>query len=49
MKMYKKPTTDVMDIKTESLMQSITVSTRTPENPGAPPPVGMPKRGSVIP
>ena len=48
MKMYNKPSTEVMDLKTASLMQGITVSTGTPTDPTLPPPVQMPKRGEVI-
>lgn len=46
MKMYKKPTTDVMDIKTESLMQGIVVSVNGGGGGGGT--AGMPKRGEVI-
>lgn len=46
--MYNKPSTEVMDLKTASLMQSVTVSTGTPTDPTLPPPVQMPKRGEVI-
>ena len=53
MKMYKKPMTEVTNLKTASLMQDLTVSVNesgTPSNGGNPnPTAGMPKRGSVIP
>lgn len=44
--MYKKPTTDVMDIKTESLMQGIVVSVNESGHGGGT--AGMPRRGDVI-
>ncbi len=49
MKMYKKPMTEVMDLKTASLMQGVVVSPGTPVDPSTPPPVQMPRRGEVIP
>ena len=50
MKMYKKPMTEVMDLKTASLMQGITVSLGGNNgDTSSPPPVQMPRRGEVIP
>ena len=46
--MYNKPSIEVMDLKTASLMQGVTVSTGTPTDPSTPPPVQLPKRGEVI-
>ncbi len=48
MKMYKKPMTEVMDLKTASLMVGITVSTGSGADPNTPPPVNAPKRGDII-
>ena len=48
MKMYKKPITEVNDLKTTSLMQGLVVSFGG-DNGGTPPPAGMPKRGDLIP
>ena len=46
--MYKKPFTEVMDLKTASLMQGITVSMGSGADPSTPPPVNAPKRGDII-
>ena len=48
MKMYKKPATEVTDLKTASLMVGVTVSLGSGADPSTPPPVQMPKRGDVI-
>ena len=40
--------TEVMDLKTASLMQGITVSQGSGADPLAPPPVHMPKNGTPI-
>ena len=47
MKMYKKPMTEVTNLKTASLMQGIVVSVN--EGGGGGGTAGMPKRGEVIP
>ena len=50
MKMYKKPMTEVTNLKTARMMQDLTVSVNesgTPSSGGNT--AGMPKRGSVIP
>lgn len=46
--MYNQPATEVMDLKTVSLMQSVTVSVGSGADPNTPPPVQMPKRGDII-
>jgi hypothetical protein len=50
MKMYKKPATEVTDLKTVGLMQqTITVSLGDSNNTGGtPPPVQAPMRGDII-
>jgi len=48
MKMYKQPTTEVMNLKTASLMDGLSVSPGTPGDPASPPPAGMPRRGTPI-
>ena len=47
-KMYNQPMTEVQDLKTASLMQGLSVSPGKAENPGSPPPAGMPRRGVGI-
>lgn len=48
MKMYKQPQTEVMNLKTASLMQGVSVSPGTPDDPTNPPVPGMPRRGTPI-
>ena len=48
MKMYKQPQTEVMNLKTASLMQGVSVSPGTPTDPNNPPAPGMPRRGDII-
>ena len=48
MKMYNQPKTEVMDLKTASLMQGITVSQGSGADPNTPPPVNAPQRGDII-
>ena len=47
--MYKKPMTEVMDLKTASLMVGITVSQGSGADPSTPPPIHAPKNGDIIP
>lgn len=47
---YNQPTTEVMDLKTTSLMQDLVVSFGNGGGGGStPPPVGAPRRGEIIP
>ena len=46
--MYKKPNFEVMDLKTVSLMQSVTVSAGSPSDPASPPVSEAPVRGDII-
>lgn len=48
MKMYNEPKTEVMDLKTASLMDSMVVSPGAPEDPNVPPIPGMPSRGGEV-
>ena len=48
MKMYKKPMSEVMDLKSTRLMDGISVSKGSNPDPTLPPPVQIPKRGEVI-
>lgn len=47
--MYKEPKTEVLGINSEYLMQGMSVSPGTVTDPTAPPVVGMPSRGDIIP
>jgi hypothetical protein len=47
-KMYKKPITEVNDLKAANLMQGLVVSFGG-NNGGSTPPVGAPHRGTPIP
>ena len=48
-KMYNQPVTEVMNLKTASLMQELSVSPGKVTNPASPPAAGMPRRGEMIP
>jgi hypothetical protein len=47
--MYNQPITEVIDLKTASLMQGMSVSPGTPTDPASPPTPGAPGRGEIIP
>ena len=49
MKMYKKPTTEVMNLQTARLMDQVVVSPGSVTDPSNPPQVNAPKRGDLIP
>ena len=46
--MYNKPSTEVTDLKTVRLMDSLSVSNGEVTDPSSPPDVGAPKRGDII-
>ena len=47
--MYNQPVTEVIDLKTASLMQGISVSPGKPGDPASPPTPKAPRRGALIP
>lgn len=48
-KMYNKPTTEVMNLETERLMDQVVVSPGAVTDPNTPPSPNAPKRGDLIP
>ena len=46
--MYKKPMSEVMDLKSTKLMDQVVTSRGQVTYPTLPPPVQIPKRGEVI-
>ncbi len=46
--MYKKPMSEVMDLKSTKLMDQVVTSRGQVTDPTLPPPVQIPKRGEVI-
>ena len=47
--MYNQPTTEVINLKTASLMDGLVVSPGKVTDPASPPGVGAPGRGDLIP